>query len=136
MLDTPRRIRPLLALIAAAACIPAAASAQNETTSTVRVVVRAQEGGAAVRDARVELLGARAAGNSDAEGVVRLAGVPSGPAIVSIHKIGYGDERFTLNLPAGDTVTVEVDLQPAAVRLAEVRATALRSRVLSESGFF
>ncbi|HYH79268.1 MAG TPA: carboxypeptidase-like regulatory domain-containing protein, partial [Longimicrobium sp.] len=86
--------------------------------------------------ARVELLGARIAANSDSNGVVRLAGVPAGPTIVSIHKLGYGDERFPLTVPPGDTLTVEVDLQTAAVRLAEVRATAMHSRVLTQSGFY
>ena len=68
--------------------------------------------------------------------VARLSRVPPGPSIVSIHKFGYGDERFPLSIPAGDTLTVEVDLQSQAVRLEEIRATAMHSRVLVESGFF
>jgi hypothetical protein len=134
---TTSRLRRTLAVLAAVlATFPAAATAQGDAgSSTLRVVIRAHQGGAPVSGARVELLGARRAANTDAAGVASLAAVPAGPAIVSVHKFGYGDERFALNVPAGDTVTVEVDLQAEAVRLAEIRATAVRSRVLVESGF-
>ncbi|HYH83000.1 MAG TPA: carboxypeptidase regulatory-like domain-containing protein [Longimicrobium sp.] len=129
------RIRPLLALAAAAACIPATAAAQAQATGSIRVVVQAERGGGALKGARVELLGARIAANSDDNGIVRLASVPAGPAIVSVHKFGYGDERFPLTVRAGDTVTVEVDLQTETVRLAEVRATASYSVGLRNTGF-
>lgn len=132
---TPSCLRSLATLTAVLAAFPAAAAAQADGGSTLRVVIRAHQGGAPVAGARVELLGAHRAANTDAAGVASLAGVPAGPTIVSVHKFGYGDERFPLNVPAGDTVTVEVDLQAEAVRLAEIRATAVRSRVLVESGF-
>ena len=129
------RLRRLAAAAAALALLPAAAAAQANGTTTVHVVVRAVENSAPVRDARVELLGERVAANTDSAGVARLPGVRPGPAIVFIRKLGFGDERFPLSVPPGDTLTVEVDLQTDAVRLAEVRATAYRSRVLVESGF-
>ena len=133
-MTTPPFRRRLAALAAVLAAFPAAAAAQADAGGTLRVVIRAHQGGAPVAGARVELLGAHRAANTDAAGVAILA-VPAGPAIVSVHRFGYGDERFPLNVPAGDTVTVEVDLQAEAVRLAEIRATAVRSRVLVESGF-
>jgi hypothetical protein len=131
------RIRPALALAAAVfASLPAPAAAQADAPATLHVIVHAHQGGAPLAGARVEVLGARVAANADAGGVARLAGVRPGPAIVSVHKLGYGDERFPLNVAPGDTVSVEVDLESQAVRLAEVRATALHSRALTESGFF
>lgn len=127
--------RQLLALACVIASIPVAAAAQRDSTSILRVTVHAEEGGAPLPGTHVELIGAFIAANADSAGVARLNGVRPGPTIVSIHKIGYGDERFTLNVPPGDTLSVEVDLQSQAVRLAEVRATATHSRVLAESGF-
>ena len=134
MIQMPRLVRHLPLLAAGLALLPAAAAAQADSLSTITVVVRAVEGGVPVRGARVQVLGARIAANADSAGVARLR-VPSGPRIMSVHKLGYGDERFPLTVPAGDTLTVEVDLQAEAVRLAEIRATSFRSRVLSESGF-
>jgi hypothetical protein len=130
-----RRSRPLLAA-AVLALLPAAAAAQAGPTSTLRVMIRADGGGAPLPGARVELLGARRAANTDAGGVARLAGVPAGPAIVSVHKLGYGDERFALTIPSGDSVVVEVDLQTEAVRLAEVRAVSQYGVGLQNTGFF
>jgi TonB-dependent Receptor Plug Domain len=129
------RLRRLLVLGCAIASIPAAAAAQRDSTSILRVIVHADEGGAPLPGTHVELIGAFIAANADSGGVARLSGVRPGPTIVSIHKMGYGDERFTLNVPPGDTISVEVDLQSQAVRLAAVTATATHSRVLAESGF-
>lgn len=129
------RSRVLLALAAAFATLPAVAAAQRDSTTIIQVTVHAEEGGAPLSGAHVELIGAFIAANADNDGVARLTGVRPGPTIVSIHKLGYGDERFTLNVPPGDTLSVEVDLQSAAVRLAAVTATATHSRVLAESGF-
>lgn len=136
ILRSTLRFRRLLALAAAVSSLPAAAAAQADAPGTLRVIVHAHEGGAPLRGARVELMGARIAASTDSTGVARLAGVPAGPAIVSVHKIGYGDERFPLAVPPADTVSVEVDLESQAVRLAEVRATAMHSRALADAGFF
>lgn len=124
-----------VALAVVLMAIPAAAAAQGDAPSIVRVTVRAEEGGAPLPGTHVELIGAFIAANADSAGVARLSGVRPGPTIVSIHKLGYGDERFTLNVPPGDTLSIDVDLQSQAVRLAAVRATATHSRVLAESGF-
>jgi len=132
---SPHRIRRL-ALATALAFVPAAAAAQADSTSILRVAIRAEEGGAPVAGARVELQGLHLAANTDAGGVARIAGVPPGPVLVEIRKLGFGAEHFPLVVHARDTLSVEVDLQTVAVRLAGVTATAQFSRGLRESGFF
>ncbi|HEX9939717.1 MAG TPA: carboxypeptidase regulatory-like domain-containing protein [Longimicrobium sp.] len=133
--DSPS-FRRLLALAAALVCIPAAASAQRDSGSTLQVVIRAEQGGTPVPGANVELLGMARAVNADSSGVVRFANLPPGPVMVQIRKFGFGVERIPLNVGTRDTIVVEVDLQTEAVRLAEVRATARASSSLRNTGFY
>ena len=133
---TLARIIRLLALAAAFVRIPAAAAAQRDSASSLEVTIRAQEGGAPVAGANVELLGMARAVNADSNGVVRFRNLPAGPVIVQIRKFGFGVERITLNVGARDTISIEVDLQTEAVRLAEIRATARASSSLRNTGFY
>lgn len=125
-----------LAVAAALMLLPVAAAAQADTTSTLQVVIHAQEGGGPVAGANVELLGRARAQNADSTGTVRFRNIPPGPLIVQIRKLGYGEERFPVQVSARDSLTIEVDLETAAVRLAEVRATARFSSSLRNTGFF
>lgn len=70
-------------------------------------------------------------------GVAVLHGVPAGPTLFEVRKLGYGSEHFSVNLPATDTLGIDVDLRVAPIRLRGVRATA-RSRVpsLEDNGFY
>jgi len=130
------RIRPF-ALSAALVFAPAIAAAQRaDSTSILKVSVHAEQGGQALAGANVELLGMARAQNADTAGVANFRNVQPGPVIVQIRRLGYADERFTLNVPPRDTVSVDVDLQTAAVRLAGVRATARYSSALRQTGFF
>ncbi|HEU4560463.1 MAG TPA: carboxypeptidase-like regulatory domain-containing protein [Longimicrobium sp.] len=126
----------LAALAVTLACVPAAAAAQADATSALRITIRAHEGGQPLPGANVELLGLARAVNADSAGVARFPNVPAGPLLVQIRKFGYGAERFPVNVPARDTVVVEVDLQTEAVRLAEIRATARTSPALRNTGFY
>jgi hypothetical protein len=134
-MNTPR-IRALAAA-AALVLVPAVAAAQRaDSTSTLELKIHAQDGGQPLVGANVELLGLARAQNADSGGVVRFRNLPPGPMIVQVRRLGYGDERFMLNMSPRDTVSVEVDMQAAAVRLAEVRATAQYSSALRQTGFF
>jgi hypothetical protein len=133
---TLTRIRRLTALAAVLACIPAAAAAQADAASTLQITIRAQEGGQPLAGANVELMGLGRALNADSAGIARFRNVPPGPLLVQIRKFGYGTERFPVNVAARDTISVEVDLQTEAVRLAEIRATARASPALRNTGFY
>lgn len=130
------RTRRLVALAAALACAPAAAAAQADTASTLQVIIRSEEGGRPLAGANVELLGMARAVNTDSAGVARFRNVRPGPLLVQIRKFGYGQERFPVVVGMRDTISVEVDLQTEAVRLAEVRATARVSSSLRNTGFY
>ncbi|HET7232311.1 MAG TPA: carboxypeptidase-like regulatory domain-containing protein [Longimicrobium sp.] len=127
-----RRLVPAAVL----ALVPAAAAAQANAASSIQITVRAEEGGAPVAGANVELMGAARAVNADSMGVARFRNVPPGPLLVQIRKLGFGTERFSVVVPARDTLAIEVDLQTEAVRLAEVRATARYNSSLRNTGFF
>jgi hypothetical protein len=85
----------------------------------------------------VQLISNRLLYTADRAGVAVLRGVPAGPTLFEVRKLGYGSEHFSVNLPATDTLGIDVDLQVAPVRLRGVRATA-RSRLptLEDNGFY
>jgi hypothetical protein len=120
----------LLALLAAAA--PAAAQGGVEVSLTIR----AEDGGEPVAGAQVEVMGTRRVATAGSDGVARLR-VPEGPALFEVRKLGYGTERFSLNLPATDTLGIDVALAVAPVRLRGVNATATATQVaLRDAGFY
>jgi hypothetical protein len=125
------------ALALAAACPAARAQAQERGGVDVTVRVRAEDGGAPLAGAQVELLGTRRVATANGAGVALLRGVPAGPTLFEVRKLGYGSEHFTVNVAAGDTLGIDVDLQAAPVRLRGVRATATaRNPTLQDNGFY
>jgi hypothetical protein len=120
----------LLALLAAAG--PAAAQGGVEVSLTIR----AEDGGEPVAGAQVEVMGTRRVATAGSDGVARLR-VPEGPALFEVRKLGYGTERFSLNLPATDTLGIDVALAVAPVRLRGVEATATATQAaLRDAGFY
>ncbi len=120
----------LLALLAAAG--PAAAQGGVELSFTIR----AEDGGEPLAGAQVEVLGTRRVATAGSDGVARLR-VPEGPALFEVRKLGYGTERFSLNLPATDTLGIDVALAVAPVRLRGLEATATATQVaLRDAGFY
>jgi len=132
------RSRPVVVatavLAAACACVSARAQAPG-VDITVRV--HANEGGAPLAGAQVELLGTRRVVTADRAGVALLRGVAPGPTLFEVRRLGYGSEHFTVNVPPGDTLGIDVDLLAAPVRLRGVRATATsRIPTLQDAGFY
>lgn len=127
----------LAAAVFAAALSSVDARAQERGGVDITVRVRAENGGAPVAGAQVELLGTRRVATANGEGVALLRGVPAGPTLFEVRKLGYGSEHFTVNIPAGDTLGIDVDLLAAPVRLRGVRATATaRNPSLQDNGFY
>ncbi|HET7463985.1 MAG TPA: carboxypeptidase-like regulatory domain-containing protein [Longimicrobium sp.] len=122
----------LIALSSAALAAPAAAQGTVDVTLTVR----AEGGGGAVQGAQVEVMGTRRTATANADGVAHIR-VPPGPALFEVRKLGYRTERFSLDLPATDTLGIDVDLAVAPVALRGLEATATPTeRALRDNGFY
>lgn len=71
---------------------------------------------------------------TDRTGAFLLMGVPAGAQVIVVQHIGYRTERRTVDVRAGQTVRVELELEPAPVTLDELVVTAaLGARALSEA---
>ncbi|HET7463986.1 MAG TPA: carboxypeptidase-like regulatory domain-containing protein [Longimicrobium sp.] len=122
----------LLALSAAALSAPVAA----QQAVDVSITVRAEGGGGPVQGAEVEVMGTRRLATANADGVARIR-VPPGPALFEVRKMGYKTERFSVDLPATDTLGIDVDLAVSPLRLRGLTATATPTeRALRDNGFY
>src|SRR5688500_14090505 len=79
-----------------AAALPAAA---RQATVTGRV--SAQESGAPRPESRVLVVGAAIFTSTNAEGRYALRGVPAGPVVVRVLRVGYNEQKRSLTVAAG-----------------------------------
>jgi TonB-dependent SusC/RagA subfamily outer membrane receptor len=76
-----------------------------------------------INGAHVEIEGTRLTAVADAEGRYRIEGVPAGARVLLVRHIGYAQERRTVTVASGQTVTVEISLAPSAIQLDQVVVT-------------
>jgi Carboxypeptidase regulatory-like domain/TonB-dependent Receptor Plug Domain len=127
--------RPL-AVALTALCAALAAPVAAQKTVDVTLTVRAEGGGGPVAGAQVEVMGTRRTATANAAGVARIR-VPAGPALFEVRKLGYRTERFSMDLPATDTLGVDVNMAVAPLRLRGLEATATPTeRALRDNGFY
>jgi carboxypeptidase family protein len=123
------------AVLAAALAWSAALPAQEQTTALAVRVVDASD--APVSGARLELVGTRVSGLSGDSGWVRLQGVPVGPALLRVSRIGYMPVETTVQLAAGTPFEADVELARAPVALRGVRGeSSPRNPALGTTGFY
>src|SRR5690606_946838 len=113
---------------------PTHASAQGGAASLL-VHVRTQDG-RSLRGASVQVPGTGAGGITDARGIVRLEGVPSGTRTVVAQFLGFAPARATLVVPLSGAAEASLYLTPRPIELAEVRAPAPVYRPLEGTGFY
>lgn len=112
----------------------AALHAQQTTALAVRVV---DPSNAPVARARLELVGTRFSGVSSDSGVVRMQGVPVGPALLRVTRVGYAPLETVVQIPAGAPFEADVELAPAAVPVRGVTArSTAQSPGLATTGFY
>src|SRR2546428_4213879 len=108
----------VLPLLFFALAPPRSVSAQQ--TGTITGVVRAQETGAPLRDARVTIAGTRFNARTDSAGQYTIADVPAGTYRMQAQIIGYGlGEVPGGAVMAGPTTTAGIQLSQLAVALQE-----------------
>ena len=101
--------------------IPALVSAQ--TTGTVQGSVTDAANGQPLANAQVRIEGTVLGALSDANGRYSVPSVPTGRRTVVARRIGYGEERRTVDVTSGSPVTVDIAMTVAATTLGEVVVT-------------
>ncbi|MCA0375423.1 MAG: TonB-dependent receptor [Gemmatimonadetes bacterium] len=113
----------LLPTLGAAATATAARAVAQSPTGTVRGTITDAGTNAPLADAQVFVTGTRLGASTAANGTFTLVGVPTGPRILSIRRLGYQPVTRTVTVDAGGTATVTVALTVSAVNLSEVVVT-------------
>jgi TonB-linked SusC/RagA family outer membrane protein len=112
----------LTALAATFAVAGTAASAEGQDSRRSRLAGRVTDAGTgqAVAGATVQVAGTTAAATTGADGRYAIAGGPVGLHAIEVRRLGYGPARIdNVRLVADSTVTVDVRLQSAPLRLQE-----------------
>ncbi|MCX5766805.1 MAG: SusC/RagA family TonB-linked outer membrane protein [Gemmatimonadetes bacterium] len=105
------------ALLALGFCASAAA-AQGSVTVTVR------EGTRPIEQAQVAVVGTNLGALTGADGKATLKSVPTGTQTLRVLRVGYGEQKQTITVTAGQTLAVDVVLSAVAVNLTPVVTTA------------
>ena len=120
------RLRSFAAALAAIAATATSIAAQ-QTTLSGRVSTAAN---APVSEARVVVLGTALVTLTGADGRYSLRGVPTGTIEVRVFRVGYAEQKKSVNIPAGGTVTLDFIVETSTVKLDEfvVTATGIQRR--------
>jgi TonB-linked SusC/RagA family outer membrane protein len=113
--------RGLLAALTALIAVPAIALAQR---GTIVVHVTDKANNAPISQAQISIVGTSFGGLTNNEGRLNLANVPAGPQDVRVVRIGYGEQKRTVTVVAGQSVPLEVQISSVAITLTPVVSTA------------
>ena len=113
--------RAAMALAVSLLLLPSVLTAQ--TTGTIRGRVTDASNGRALSAAQVSVDGTRVGGMTNANGDYTLSGVPAGPRIVVVRRIGYQPARMSVTVGAGATATADAALRVSAINLSDVVVT-------------
>jgi outer membrane receptor protein involved in Fe transport len=97
-----------------------------QATAGVTGVVTDASSRQPVPDAQVFVRGTRLGVSTDDRGRFTLAGLPAGPAELSVQRLGYTPTSRRVVLSAGVTDTIEIALEPAAQVIAPMVVSATR----------
>ena len=122
---TPRRLRWSAFLVLAAMTVPGPMLAQ-ELRETIAGVIRSEENGQPIADATVGVAALGRFTTTDSAGRFRLPGVHFGSHLVEARALGFRPVWRTVTIVPGDTVAVDLALEPAAVTLPDVVVSTTR----------
>jgi hypothetical protein len=125
-----RWLRPLAVLSLLAVFAPRPAAAQASIAGRVTEA----ETGAPVPEARVLLVGSALTTTTGQDGRYALRGVPTGPQVVRVLRVGYKEQRKSTTVGVGAQVGMDFSLERSAVQLEEIVSTATGSRPREELG--
>ncbi|MGI8509829.1 MAG: TonB-dependent receptor plug domain-containing protein, partial [Gemmatimonadaceae bacterium] len=103
----------------------------QSTTITGRVT---GEGGAALPDTRVTLVGTNLITGTNATGQYTLRNVPAGAATVRVIRVGYQEQKKGVMVTTGQSATLDFQLTATSVQLSAVVTTATGEQRRVEQG--
>lgn len=124
----PHLVRHMLALVAAfvaalGVVLPARLGAQGQQ-GTISGRVTDAATGQGVAAAQIAVVGTTLGTQTNVEGQFTLRGVTPGTVQVRVLRLGYGEQRRTVTVSAGQTATLDIQLTALAVTLNPVVTTA------------
>ena len=125
MLTSLRRAACAVLWLPAAAFVAAPLAAQQ--SGTITGVVRSALTDSVLPGALVSVEGGGVNLQADAEGRFWIRDAPRGRARITARLLGHSPRRLTVSVAAGDTIYVDVQLQPAAIELAELTVIGTRA---------
>ena len=126
-----RWLRPLALLAALVLCVALPKSLAAQASITGRVTT---DDGQPLAESRVLLVGTALSAVTDQEGRYAIRGVPLGPQIVRVLRVGYREQRKSATVGANAQVAVDFALERSIVQLEEIVSTATGSRPREELG--
>ena len=102
-----RQVRRGAIALALALFAPPAMLAAQAGTGTVRGTVTDAANGRGLAEAQVTVSGTRVGTTSGTTGEYVLVGVPAGPRVISVRRIGYSPTVLPVSVTAGATATLE-----------------------------
>jgi TonB-linked SusC/RagA family outer membrane protein len=109
-------------LLVVSSFVTAPRAAAQQPTLTGRVT--AQGTSEPLADARVYVVGSALNVGTNAEGRYTLRGVPTGTIEVRVIRVGYQEQKKSVAVTAGGTMTLDFAMQQAIVQLQEIVTTA------------
>src|SRR5213080_4155373 len=103
----------ILVLAAVGVALSTEARAQGRITGTVT----AAQDGRAIAGATVTVVGTNRTAATEASGRYEIADAPSGTQLVRVRLLGFAPLTLTVQVPAGEAVTLDFQLVAAAVQL-------------------
>jgi TonB-linked SusC/RagA family outer membrane protein len=116
-----RLLHAALSLLALVTIGSATAAAQS---GTVTGQVTAQGGSETLQESRVIVLGTALYASSGPDGRYTIRNVPAGRYDLRVMRVGYVEQKRSVLVAAGQSVTADFTLEPAVVHLQEVVTTA------------
>jgi hypothetical protein len=115
-------LRPSFSLLLIAWIAPV----QAQTDSAAVIIGRVTElaTGLPLADAVVVLEGSVLRATTDAAGRYRLQGVPGGPQVLRVVRLGYAPTRRPVTVPTAGTLTIDIALSRQALNLPNLSVTA------------
>jgi TonB-linked SusC/RagA family outer membrane protein len=119
--------RVSLAAVVCASLVAAPNASAQDATGTITGRVTDARSGAPIEGASIEVSSARIGSLSSADGQFRIAGVPAGPRLLIVRRIGFAVIRREVVVNAGQETTADFALDPSAIALDAVLITGTAS---------
>ena len=114
------------ALGATVALAPAARAQQPQPAGTGTVSGRVSDasGGTPIAAVQIQIVGTQLGTQTNQGGEFTIRGVPAGTHVLRALRVGFGEQRDTVTVAAGQTVTADIRMRAVAVTLNPVVTTA------------